>query len=368
MNRTRLVTGSLVVLTLTAAACGSSGPKTLSESDFVSQMNAICRTADRSINKLDPSDKSFAKDVGDIIQTGLDDFSKLKPPKTLKSDFDDYTANLDDQLTQIGKLSTAIKSKDNAAATKASDKLTKLSKDSDALAKSIGADKCVGVGNSADAPVTTDATANTSSPTTAAPATTTTVKTTTTTVKTTTTTANTTANTPLPINTTPDTAAVMTAPPSTTSSAGGGVQAGDASVGFKAIDGYTWGTLEDITATSTPTADPVLGSILAGYYVGVMNSNADGKPVYVYVTVLKDNSVPWTSEQLAAYYKFELVGDGQDITLPTIGLPARTKVAAVQGYDAAVFTINGVGVSLLASTGSDPVKLLEGFVVAQSAG
>ena len=357
MKRTRLVTGSLVVLTLTAAACGSSGPKTLSEGDFVSQMNAICRTADRSINKLDPSAKSYVSDISDVIQTGLDAFAKLKAPKTLKSDFDAYTVNLDDQLTQFGKLSKAIKSGDNAALKKASDKLTKLSTDGDDLATSIGADKCVGVGSSAGGPVTTDTTADTASPTTAAA----------TTVPATSAPATTTANTPLPIDTTPDTAPVMTAPPSTTSS-GGGVQAGDASTGFTAIDGYKWGTLEDISATLTPAGDPVLGPLLAGYYVGVMNSNADGSAVYVYVTILKDNTVPWTPTQLAAYYNFELVGDGTDIKLPTIGLPAKTKVNAVAGYDAAVFTINGVGVSILAPTGSDPVALLEGFVIAQNAG
>lgn len=360
MKRTRLVTGSLVVLTLTAAACGSSGPKTLSEGDFVSQMNAICRTADRSINKLDPSDSKYITDITNIIQTGLDDFAKLKAPKALKTDFSDYTANLDDQLTQFGKLLKATKSNDTQAATKAEEKLTKLSKDGDDLAKSLGADKCVGVGSSGGgATVTTDNPPTTASPTTAAPTTTTT---TTTTIP-----ATTTPNTPLPIDTTPDTAPVMTAPPSTTSSSGG-LQAGDASTGFNAIDGYSWGTLEDISATQTPGADPVIGPLLSGYYVGVMNNTADGTSVYVYITVLKDNTTPWTPAQLAAYYKFELVSDGTDITLPTIGLPAKTKANAVAGYDAAVFTINGVGVSVLAPTGSDPVKLLEAFVKAQSAG
>lgn len=358
MKRTRLITGSLVVLTLTAAACGSSGPKTLSEDDFISQMNSICRKADRDINKLDPTDSGFTSDVSDIIQNGLDEFGKLKAPKALQSDFDDYTSNLEDQLAQIEKLGKALKNDDTEAATKASDKLTKLSSESDDLADSLGADKCVGVGNSAEQPVTTEATTvDTTADTTEDTAADTTEVTTPDT---------TTPNTPLPIDTTLDTEPVMTAPPSTTSSSGG-VQAGDASTGFSPNDGYSWGTLEDISSTLTPTDDPVLGPILSGYYVGVMESNTDGTPVYVYVTVLNDNA-PWTPEQLAAYYNFELVGDGQDITLPTIGLPARTKANAVDGYDAAVFTIDGVGVSILAPTGSDAVALLEGFVIAQSAG
>ena len=353
MKRTRLITGSLVVLTLTAAACGSSGPKTLSEDDFISEMNSICRTADRAINKLDPTDSSYGSDITDVIQTGLDDFAKLKAPKALQADFADYTANLDDQLAQFEKLSKAIKNDDTEAIGKATDKLTKLSSEGDDLADSLGADKCVGVGSGAAGPVTTDGTTpDTSSATTFTPETT----------------ADTvTANTPLPIDTTLDTDPVMTAPPSTSSSSDG-VQAGDASSGFTANDGYAWGTLEDLAGTLTPTDDPVLGPILSGYYVGVMESNADGTPVYVYITVLNDNTVPWTPDQLAAYYNFELVGDGQDITLPTIGLPAKTKVNAVEGYDAAVFTIDGVGVSILAPTGSDAVTVLEGFIIAQSAG
>src|SRR4051812_38761343 len=88
MKRTHFVTGPLAVIALTLSACGSSGPKTLSASDFVTQMNAICKTADRAITKLDPTDKNYFSDASDIIQTGLDAFAKLKAPKTLKSDFD----------------------------------------------------------------------------------------------------------------------------------------------------------------------------------------------------------------------------------------------------------------------------------------
>ena len=77
MKRTHFVTGSLAVVALILTSCGSSGPKTLSEDDFVTQMNAVCKTADRAIKKLDPSDKSYFTDASDIIQTGLDDFGDL---------------------------------------------------------------------------------------------------------------------------------------------------------------------------------------------------------------------------------------------------------------------------------------------------
>ena len=351
MKRTRFVTGSLVVMALTMGACGDSGTKTLSEDDFITEMNSICRSADRAINKLDPTDDGYVDDVVDVMQTGLDDLNQLKAPKALQADFDDFTANLDDQLTQAEKLAKAIKNEDDEAATKASDKLTALAADGDDLADSIGADKCVDVGGGS-VPSTEDTTAETTADTTEDTTADTTEETTADTV---------TPNTPLPIDTTP----VMTAPPSTTETSGG-IVAGDASEGFSPIAGYTWGTLEDIASSVTPSDDPVLGPVLSGYYVGVMDS-ADGTPAYVYVTVLTDQQ-PWSAEQLSAYYSFELVGDGADITLPTLGLPARTKANAIEGFDAAVFTIDGVGVSILSPTGTDVVTLLEGFVVAQSGG
>lgn len=351
MKRNPLITASMAVLALAAASCGSSAPKAVSETDFISSMNSICRTADRAIGKLDSTDRNYVSDIIDIVQTGFDDLSALKAPKALSTDFDDFTANLDDQLTQFAKLNKAIKNGDDTAAQTASDKLDKLSADSDDLADSIGADKCVGVGSGAGATVTTDTppTDTTAPPSTDAPATTTpdTV----------------TVNTPLPIDTTVDTTSVTPSSSSTSS----GVVAGDASVEFQPITGYAWGTLEDVPGTLTPTDDPVLGPVLAGYYVGVLESTADGTPVYVYVTVLNQDT-DWTQAQLDAYFAFELVADGSDITTPTLGLPGKAKVGVVDGYDGAVFTIKGFGVSLLAPTGTDVPTLLDAFAQAQSMG
>jgi len=359
MKRNRLMTASIVVMALAAASCGSDAPKTLSEDDFVTEMNSVCRTADRAIAKLDNTDDGYIGDIIDIVQTGYDDLSALTPPKALADDFNDFTANLDDQLTQFGKLDKAVKNEDADAAQTASDKLDKLSADSDDLADSIGASKCVGVGSGSEVTPTTDSVSpdTTEPPTTDAPETTldTTADTTENTTDDTVT-----PNTPLPIDTTVDTVT-----PNTQS--GSGVVASDASTEFQPITGYTWGTLEDIPGTLTPTDDAVLGPILQGYYVGVLENSTDGTPVYVYVTVLNQET-DWTAEQLDAYYSFELVGDGTDITTPTIGLPGKAKVGVVDGYDGAVFTIKGFGVSLLAPTGTDVPALLDSFAQAQSMG
>ena len=353
MKRNRLITASMVVMALAAASCGSDAPKAASEDSFIADMNSICRTADRAIGKLDAGDSGYISDIVDIVQTGYDDLSALKPPKSLQADFDDFTANLDDQLTQFGRLAKAVKNEDSDAATKASDKLDKLSADSDDLADSIGAKKCVGVGSATDVTPTTDtqSTDSTESPATTAPDTTDVTDTTDDTV---------TPNTPLPIDPTNDTV-------TPTSSSASGIVASDASVEFQAIPGYTWSTLENISDTLTPTNDPVLGPVLKGYYVGVMDSDTDGTPVYVYVTVL-DQKTGWTPEQLDAYYNFELVGDGTDITTPTLGLSGKAKTEVVSGFDGAVFTITSFGVSLLAPSGADVPALLDAFAQAQSMG
>ena len=362
MKRTHFVTGSMAVIALTLASCGSSGPKTLSEDDFITQMNAVCKTADRAIKKLDPTDKSFFTDASDIIDTGLEDFGKLKPPKSVQSDFDDYVSNLEDIQTQIEKLGKAVKNEDNDAAQTASDKIDKLNSDNNDLADSIGADRCVDVG---DAGATTDTTTvETTEPETTEPATTDAPETTGAPETTDAPDTTDTPNTPLSIDTTPDTESSTVV----TSGTGGGVVASDASIEFQAITGYTWGTLEDVPGSVTPTDDPVIGPLLQDYYVGVMENSTDGTAVYVYVTVLNQDT-DWTADQLTAYYNFELVGDGGvDQVTPEFGLPARVKTNSIDGYDGGVFTIPGFGVSVLAPTGADILGLLDAFANAQSMG
>jgi len=100
MERTRWVVGSAVAMAMTLAACGDNGPKAQSEDDFVSAMNAVCRTADRDINDLDANDDSYVSDVISVLQDGQDAFDELDPPKALEDDFADFADNLDDAITQ----------------------------------------------------------------------------------------------------------------------------------------------------------------------------------------------------------------------------------------------------------------------------
>jgi len=330
-------------MAMTVAACGDSSPKAQSEDDFIAAMNAVCRTANRAIGKLDASDDAYVSDVISVMEDGQTAFDKLNPPKALEDDFNDFTDNLDDQITQAGKLGKAIKDGDDEAAQAAGEKLDGLTKDANEAADSIGADRCVDVGVSDSG---TDDTVPATTP-----------------------------NTPLPIDTTPITEPPATEPaiteetipdltaPSTPPTAG---TAGDASTIWQAPAGYTWGTLDDLASTATPSDDPVLGPLLEGYYAGLLNSDTNGDGAVIYITLL-DQDTEWTQEQLDAYYTFELVDGGTDSTTPN-GIPIRTMPGAIEGFDAAAIIGTGVGVAAIAPAGTDLAALLDAFVDAQPSG
>ena len=319
----RRVLGLLAVIVLVVTAC-STGAKVLTEDSFISEMNAICRTATRAIDKLDTSAPSAVSQAADIMSTAWDTLTKLVPPKTLKSDFGDFTANLDDQITQATKLQKAIKAKDEAATNKISVKLDTLSKDGDKLATSIGADKCVGTtGGSSTSGTTADTTSNTSPP-----------------------------NTPLPILTTP----IETAPLNTAGSSGS-TTANSLDGQLKAPPGYTWATSDPYDATAL-FKDPVLGSGIASYSSGKLKSAADGSLTEVYIIEMK---AAFTQAQTDAYLAFEGVAGGVDVTTPK-GLPARLKVGAFNGADALVLNSGKIGISIVTATGVDGAPILDAVV------
>jgi hypothetical protein len=355
-QRSRWISGSFAVLALTMASCSDSGVKTLSEDDFIDQLDDVCRTATRDIDRLDASDENYVGEIVEIMETGYDELGELKPPNALEDDFNDFSDNLDDQITQAQRLERAIDDGDEDAAQQASDRLDDLSADADDLADSIGADRCIGIAGSGgsettDPPTDDTATDDTATDDTATPA------------------------TPLPLDPTfpddtdpPQTDPTVTDPTvpddSSVTSAPVDGAAIDATEQFFEPDGYTWGTLDDLAGTAVPD-DPALTGILEGYYAGVLESDAGGNGFLVYIIDITDGHA-WTPDELDAYLSFEGVADGDDITTPTLQLPGKFKANAFEGLDAAVFYIDGFGVSVLAPTGDDVVTLLETFVLAQS--
>ena len=342
----------LVACTLTAllfGSCSSDGASVAQPDDeFLDSVESLCRDAAQAIRKLDVEDTGAPGELLDILSGTADDLSSLDPPRSVAKAYDQYTTNLDDQVSQIEVLASARAAGDTDAELSAGDEIDVLRADSDGIVNTLRISSCRGVtparglaGAASVGPVGTplDTTPDTD------------VVTPDTDVVT--------PNTPLPIDdpsaSTGDTSTEDTASTQT-------LAAYDASTAFQPIDGYTWGTV-DVVGTFTPGDNEVLGPIVASYGVGVMEST-DGTSVFVYATTLVDG-VSWTPESTESYYGFELAGDGTDVTLPTSGLAARVKAPAFEGTDVAVCTRGTQGFAIFADAGTDVAGLLDRFVTAQ---
>lgn len=355
MKRMGWATGSLAVIAL-LAACTDSGSKTLSEDDFVDELNSICNDADRDIRRLDATDRNFFDDALEIMQTGSDDLQKLKPPSDLADDFNDFVDNLDDTIKETENLRDAVDDEDDDAIADSQDELTTLAADGDELADSLGADDCVGIGGGTS---TTDPTEPTD-PDVSTP------------------------NTPLPIDTTVETTPEptdppITNPPATTATTpptmpdmtvpqGNGSGEGlalDASASWTAPAGFVWAPLDDLAGVSTPYGDPVLGSVLLGYWAGLIQNPSTNTAALVYFSEVGE---VWTDEQLDAILNFEIPGGGTDATTP-LGLSARIGLGVADGeFDAGVIALDTNTVAIYTLAGGDVLGILDALYAANTMG
>jgi hypothetical protein len=334
----------------------------LSEDDFIDELNGICSDAGRDLRRLDASDRNFFDDALEILQTGADDLAELKPPSDLEDDFNDFSDNLDDQIKATEDLRDAVDDEDEEAIADASGELADLAADGNDLADSLGADDCVDVGGGVEG--TDDTTVDTTDDSTGD------------------TTDETTPNTPLPIDTTVETSPPITDPPATTAPAttapattappmtvptgtGDGL-AQDASLAWNPPDGYVWEPLDDLAGVGTPYGDPVLGSVLTGYWAGLITNPTSGQQALVYFSEV---SAEWTPEQLEAIFAFEGVSGGTDITTP-LGLPGRTSLGVGDEgqFDVGLIYLSTNTVSIITPAGSDVVGILDGLFTANSMG
>ncbi len=294
----------LAGLLLAVSAC-SSGTKALTKEAFVAKLDAWCADGEAEFNKLDLADPASVPAVIDVMVAGLSALVKIAPPAELKADFDSLTNNLDDQISQATKMNLAIKSKDDAAASKASDQLDLLGTAFDDLAASLGADACVsegsdgGTGDSIDPTNTGDNTTDTAG-----------------------------------ANDAEYLSAVLTAPA-----------------------GYSWEPDQPYDASDLYSHD-VLGSTVEHYGVGQLRSAADDSVAEVYIIQI---NTQWTQDLSDAYLEYEGVLDGTDVTTPG-GLSARMQVEAFDGSDSIAFYNGTIGVSIVTATGADGAAILDAVV------
>ena len=307
----------LAGLLVAVSAC-SGGTKALTNEAFVAKLDAVCADADAEINKLDLADPASVSDAIDVMVASLAALVKIAPPGELKADFDSFTNNFDDQITQATKLNLAIKANDDAAASKASDQLDVLGTASDDLAASLGAKACVSVG-SGDADEGSDGgSGDTIDPT-----------------------------------DTGDTG------DNTTDTAG----ANDAeylSEVLTAPAGYSWEPDQPYDASDLYGLDG-LGPTVDHYGVGQLRSAADDSVAEVYIIQI---NTEWTQDLSDAYLEYEGVLDGTDVTTPG-GLSARMQVEAFDGSDSIAFYNGTIGVSIVTATGVDGAAILDAVVSAR---
>ena len=314
-NRLNCLTAVALAALLVAVSGCSSGAKALTKEAFVTKLDAVCANADVAINKLDQTDPASVSAAIDVMVASLAALGKLVPPKELKADFDSFTNNLDDQITQATKMNLAIQAKDDAAATKASDQLDTLGKASDDLAGSLGSQSCVSVGSDGG----TGGAGDTIDPT-------------------------------------------GTSGDNTTDTAG----AKDAeylSAVLTAPAGYSWEPDQPYNASDLYAHD-VLGPTVDHYGVGQLRSAADDSVAEIYVIQINTD---WTPDLTDAYLEYEGVLDGTDLTTPG-GLKARMKVGAFDGSDAIAYHAGKIGVSIVTATGVDGAAVLDAVVRASGRG
>ena len=150
----RIAVPALAALALAVAGCGGGddsggggGGDTLSKAEFQAKANAICKTFNAAVDKLDaPSDfdevASFTDKAVALSDKALDQLDDLKPPKEFQDDWDQWL-EYGSQLHDTGDdLKEAAKNKDEAALKKAGEEADARDKKSDPIATKLGLDSC----------------------------------------------------------------------------------------------------------------------------------------------------------------------------------------------------------------------------------
>ena len=154
MTRFRF-TATAAVAAAALAGCGggdggdSGNNQTLSYGELGTQANEICTKANAEIEplseKLSGEPKNDAPILEDIIATqepAVDEFKQLKPPEQLQDAFDEFVSISDQQVSIAREAQAAAETGDADAYQEELKKLEPLDKQSDAAARSLGAEEC----------------------------------------------------------------------------------------------------------------------------------------------------------------------------------------------------------------------------------
>ena len=339
MPRRRIVVGVALVL---LAACSSAAGAKQPEDDFLDKVEVTCRAATKQIQKLQAGDASAPADLLDILSGTADDLNQLTAPKSISSAYDDFTTNVDAEVTQLQAITTAIAAGDTTGQQTAVDQLAVLRGDNDGFVNTLRISGCRGMtprdgltaagGTAVSTPDT--ASPDTGAPDTGAPDTTT-------------------PDTPISIDTTPIETAATT--PSTATVAT--VLPDDLSATYTAPAGYTWTTFNPPDASGL-YSNSVIGKLVTYYAGAEMRSDVDSSTATVYVVKLSE---PFNAQFTASYQYWEVVDQGEDVMTPG-GLPVRQKIGAFTDTDCAVYVAGSTGVTICVFKGNDLLGLMDAWV------
>ena len=127
-----------------SGASGVSGATPLSQDEFVSQANALCKDVNdkvAALPALTPDNlATVTQQIVDISTNALPQLEQITPPENLQAQWDQFVAAVKAQNPIAEDLIKAAKAGDNAALQQAANKLKATSPDS--IAQDLGLSEC----------------------------------------------------------------------------------------------------------------------------------------------------------------------------------------------------------------------------------
>lgn len=139
--------GALAALTIATAACGG-GSDTLSEDEYVSELEDLCRQVNGDIEDLGEAEDyrdlaRLGEDAKEITEQGLADLQELEPPEELEAEHEDYVASIERTLDLTDDFIAAAEDEDDQEIGEVGAELQDEDAERNEIADDIGASDCV---------------------------------------------------------------------------------------------------------------------------------------------------------------------------------------------------------------------------------
>lgn len=352
----RKATGFIAATGLVLVACGGGSSK-LSGDDLAGELDGLCRTATRAIDKLDPEDGAdYYTDAADLLETAGEDIGKLSADDGSAGDVEDFVSLIEDEVKALQDVADAADSGDATALAAAQADLAETSAEADELAGDLEADRCVGIGVAALSGATITPTVTTVTETTVAETTTTVAETTTT---------STIPPTTVPI-TLPQTVPPTLPPPPVTTLPEvptGSITTGNMMDTWIAPPGFTFDQdASDVWAgvIFAPEGVASIAPFIVAYEGGAMYSD-DGS---LYAMGALELTSDFTDGQISDWIDYESAGNGEVQTTPG-GLSVWYEPPAADStYALYLWILGKYGMYVTLDVGIDGLPFVDAFTTA----